>query len=187
MDHYIDIEVRPDGELAANHLMGALYANLHRALVRMECSALGVSFPRHDDAAPSIGNCLRLHGTCDALAALMSSQWLSGVRDHLNIHGPSPLPVVHVHRRVRRVQPKSNPARMRRRLVRRHGISAEEALQKIPDSAAELVRLPFIQVRSTSTEQTFRLFVAHDPDQIQAVPGAFNAYGLSQTATIPWF
>lgn len=187
MDHYVDIEVKPDGELAANHLMEALYGNLHRALVRMECSAVGVSFPKHDASAPSIGNCLRLHGTRDALTALMSSHWLSGVRDHLDVHAPSPLPVAHTHRRVRRVQPKSNPERMRRRLVRRHGISAEEALQRIPDSVAELVRLPFIQIRSTSTEQSFRLFIAHDPDQNQAVPGVFNAYGLSQTATIPWF
>lgn len=187
MDHFVDIDLRPDPEILASHLMSALYAKLHRALVKLDSTDVGVSFPGHDAAVPHLGKRLRLHGGLQTLTVLMASEWLTGMRDHVVASLPNPVPAVGTHRRVRRVQAKSNPERLRRRLIRRHGLSATEVLQRIPDSAVELICLPFVQLRSASTEQTFRLFIAHDPDQPAAVAGAFNAYGMSQTATIPWF
>lgn len=187
MDHFVDIDLRPDPEFSVSHLMSALYDKLHRVLVKLDSTGVGVSFPGRDDAVPHLGKTLRLHGRLETLTVLMASEWLAGMRDHVIARSPRPVPAGSTHRCVRRVQAKSNPARLRRRLIRRHGLSAHEALQRIPDSAVELIRLPFVQLRSASTEQTFRLFIAHDPDQPEAIAGAFNAYGLSQTATIPWF
>ena len=187
MDHYVDIDVRPDPEFPAHQLMSALYAKLHRALVAQACTRIGVSFPDVDSQAPYLGTRLRLHGSLAALSALLESDWLTGMRDHVALIPPRQAPDTAQNRAVRRVQVKSSPERLRRRLIRRHAIDEQEARQRIPDESARLARLPFVHLRSTSTSQTFRLFIDHGPTQPGAVPGDFNAYGLSQGATIPWF
>lgn len=187
MDHYLDIELRPDPEFPAPQLMNALFAKLHRALVRDGCGLIGVSFPGINTQAPHLGTRLRLHG-CDApLAKLDTSDWLTGMRDHVAVSRPTPVPADARHRVVRRVQAQSSPERLRRRLMRRHSLDPEQARQRIPDSAAQYLRLPFVQLRSTSSGQSFRLFIEHGPMLETPVPGEFSAYGLSQTATVPWF
>ena len=187
MDHYVDIDLRPDPELAPCQLMSALFAKLHRALVAAPTLGLAVSFPRHDTAAPHLGDRLRLHGSRASLGALLASGWLTGMRDHVTDTGPAAVPSGAKHRAVRRVQAQSNPERLRRRLMKRHRLDAAQARHRIPDSAAENLELPFIQLRSASTGQTFRLFIAHGPIVDEAQAGEVNAYGLSQTATVPWF
>lgn len=187
MDHYVDLVVRPDPEFAENHLMNALYAKLHRALAAQGVNRIGVSWPGLDGAGLRLGRRLRLHGELDALTSLLASDWLSGMRDHVALTPPARVPDNAPCRVVRRVQVKSNPERLRRRLMRRHEISEQEACQRIPDEVAQTTRLPFVQLRSTSTGQTFRLFIDHGPILSNAILGEFNAYGLSQGATVPWF
>jgi len=187
MDHFVDIDVRPDPEFPASQLMSALYSKVHRALVAQGASNIGVSFPGFDLTPPRLGMRLRLHGNQAALAALLASDWLMGMRDHVALTPPTRVPVDARHRAVRRVQVKSNPERLRRRLMRRHDLDEQEARQRIPDEAVRFASLPFLQLRSTSTGQTFRLFIKHGLIQPSAVSGDFNAYGLSQGATIPWF
>jgi CRISPR-associated endonuclease Csy4 len=88
--------------------------------------------------------------------------------------------------RVRRVQVDSNPERIRRRQIRRHGWSEEEARRRVPDSARRKTTLPFLICESGSTGHRFRLFIEHKVvDDVAG--GAFNAYGLSSTATLPLF
>ncbi len=187
MDHYVDIDVRPDPEFPAHHLMTALYAKLHRALVAQASTGIGISFPGVDSQAPYLGTRLRLHGHLADLSALLESDWLSGMRDHVALTPALQAPDTARHLSVRRVQVKSSPERLRRRLMRRRGIDEREARQRIPDDSARLASLPFLQLRSSSTGQSFRLFIDHGPTQPSAVLGDFNAYGLSQGATIPWF
>ena len=187
MDHYLDIVVRPAPELAAHQAMSALYARLHRALAGPGSRAIGVSFPDFGTRPPTLGSRLRLHGALPALAHFGAPDWLAGVRDHVDLGAVLPVPPGAGHRNVRRVQAKSSPDRMRRRLMRRHDIDAEEAGRRIPDSAAESLGLPFVQLVSASTGHPFRLFIDHRPIQPAATPGGFNAYGLSQEATVPWF
>jgi len=187
MDHHVDIDVQPDPEFPAHQLMGALYAKLHRVLAALNSSCIGVSFPDFNSRAPHLGKRLRLHGDFAALAALMSSDWIRGMCDHVTLTPPTHVPETTKHCVVRRVQVKSSPERLRRRLMRRHGLDAQEACRRIPDEAAELANLPYVQLRSTSSGQSFRLFIEHGPTQSHAIAGSFNTYGLSQVATIPWF
>lgn len=187
MDHYVDIEVRPDPEFAAPQLMSALYAKLHRALVTQGSNRIGVSLPDVDEQGPYLGTRLRLHGELAALSAMLASDWLTGMRDHVELTPPARAPDRVQHRVVRRVQVKSSPERLRRRLMRRHDLDEHEALKRIPDETARFARLPFVQLRSASTGQNFRLFIDHGPLLTSAAPGDFNAYGLSRGATIPWF
>lgn len=190
MDHYVDIHLQTDPEFPAHQLMSALYAKLHRALVAQASTSIGVSFPGFEDdggKAPYLGTRLRLHGQQTGLSALLASGWLLGMRDHVALTPELPVPVAAQHRAVRRVQVKSSPERLRRRLMRRQDLDEEAARQRIPDALAKLAHLPFVQLRSTSTGQAFRLFIAHGPLQPGTISGEFNAYGLSQGATVPWF
>ncbi len=187
MDHFVDIEVRPDPEFGNNQLMSALYGKLHRALVAQGCNRIGVSLPGVDGFRGHLGTRLRLHGEVSALTTLLSSDWLTGMRDHVALTQPVRVPDSAQHRVVMRVQVKSSPERLRRRLMRRHDLSEQEACQRIPDDLARLTHLPFILLRSTSTGHTFKLFIEHCAIQSSPVLGDFNAYGLSQGATVPWF
>jgi CRISPR-associated endonuclease Csy4 len=202
MNHYVDVRLQPDAEFSPAMLMAALFTKLHKALVVGAHQDIGVSFPQVQEAAntaaakPSrtgahpryrLGLVLRLHGSAAALTALMASDWLRGMRDHVLCGPVQAVPTHHGYRTVNRVQAKSNPERLRRRQMRRHGLTAEQAQARIPDSAAEMLDLPFLTLRSQSTGQTFRLFIRQGPIQPEPVQGMFGAYGLSPVTTIPWF
>ncbi len=187
MDHHVDLRLLPDPEIAEPHLMGALFSKLHLALVTLRSEHIGISFPSVRASPAWIGDCLRLHGDHSALSGLMATKWLAGMRDHIRQTVVLASPATAEFRVVSRVQAKSNPDRLRRRQMRRHGIDAAEALARIPDAAAERLDLPYVQLRSHSTEQSFRLYIRHGPLLGRPVSGTFGVYGLSPTATIPWF
>ena len=187
MDHYIEIRLLPDPEFAPPMLMSAVFAKLHRGLVEHGHGDIGVSFPDVDDKLATLGPRIRLHGTRDSLARLMHIPWLAGMRDHAAVGAIAPVPPSTRHRVVRRVQAQSNPERLRRRLMNRKGIDNASAREAIPESAAERVHLPHVSLASRSTNQRFRLFIAHQPPQDSPNSGRFTTYGLSASATIPWF
>ncbi|WP_313055863.1 type I-F CRISPR-associated endoribonuclease Cas6/Csy4 [Pseudomonas lopnurensis] len=187
MDHYLDIHLLPDPEFSAGQLMNALFAKLHRALVQLGSDSIGVSFPKARDGAAGLGGHLRLHGCLAALDDLLALPWLTGMRDHVRLGEAAPVPADARHCRVRRVQADSNPERLRRRAMKRHGLSEDQARERIPDAAVKWLRLPYLQLRSQSTGQPFRLFIEQSPPQPEPRTGAFNTYGLSRDATVPWF
>ncbi|ANB17783.1 type I-F CRISPR-associated endoribonuclease Cas6/Csy4 [Dokdonella koreensis] len=188
MDHYIDLTIRPDPEFPAHQLMSALYAKLHRALVNLYTDCIGVSFPGFNTTPVSIGMHLRLHGSLSSLRTLMETNWLLGMRDHASVTDIQAIPGGAGHRRVFRVQAQSSPERLRRRAMRRHGLSEDDARARIPEAAGRTLKLPFVQLSSRSTGQlSFPLFIEHGPIEQQPVSGRFNSYGLSREATIPWF
>jgi CRISPR-associated endonuclease Csy4 len=187
MDAYLEITLRPDPEFGPQLLLGALVGKLHRGLVLAGTDAIGVSFPDHSHKPRSLGGRLRLHGSAAELDGFMAHRWLAGMADHLTISDIQPVPDSGSHRVVRRVQPKTNAERLRRRYRRRHGVTEEEARCLIPDTVEKPVPWPFVTLQSASTGQRFALFVEHGPLQREATTGCFNAYGLGQTATVPWF
>ena len=188
--HYINITLLPDPEFSHAHLLGALVAKLHRALVQGHITDIGVSYPQHIGqplTQRTLGAVLRLHGRPDALQRLMEQDWLKGMRDHTQISELSPAPADAQHRTVRRRQFKTNVDRLRRRRMQRKGETAEQAAAAIPLGVERRPDLPFVQLRSSSTGQPFCLSVEHGPLQLQPVAGTFNAYGLGHEATVPWF
>jgi len=185
--HYIELTIQPDPDFAPHHLMGALFSKLHRRLVELDRDDIGTSFPQHRVSPKDIGNTLRIHGDTTALDALMAKPWLQGMREHVRIGEMAKPPADARHRIVRRRQFKTNAERLRRRHMRRHDVSAQAAMETIPDSVERKVPLPFVQMRSASTNQSFSLFVEHGQECEQPQQGQFNSYGLSNGATVPWF
>jgi CRISPR-associated endonuclease Csy4 len=187
MDHYVDLKLLRDPEIAQSHLMGALFSRLHLTLVAQRSQRIGISFPTVQNIPPWLGDCLRLHGSQVDLVAMMATPWLASMRDHVQTSAVLPAPTTSRFRVVSRVQAKSNPDRLRRRQMRRHGLDATEASARVPENTAERLDLPYVQLRSLSTLQSFKLFIRHGAMQAASNPGVFSAYGLSPTATVPWF
>lgn len=186
MDHYVDLRLLANPEIAQPHLMNALFGKLHRALAERAGRAIGISFPHV--GPQQLGGLLRLHGTVRGLDTLLAQPWLGGVADHVEPGGLLRVPAQTQHRCVRRVQVQSSAARLRRRLMRRHGCTEAETRQRIGDAVEQRLDLPYVSVQSASTGQAFRLFIEHGLVTDRAVVGAFSAYGLSHAATtIPWF
>lgn len=187
MNAYLDIRCLPDPEFPASFLMGALYAKLHRVLVKLESSNIGVSFPGYSLSPRALGDRLRLHGTSAALSQLMAQDWLKGMSDHIQCSEVLPIPDTVQYRTVSRRQFKTSSERLRRRRMKRKGETYQQAALAIPESAEQTPDLPFVHLRSQSTAQNFTLFIEQGEIMDQPREGTFNTYGLSRKATVPWF
>jgi len=187
MDHYINIILRPDPEVNVQQLMSVLFEKIHHALVDLKSTKIGVSFPHAAANKAHLGDCLRLHGNQNDLNVLLKARGLTSFRDHLNVTEPCLVPISAQHCIVKRVQVKSSPERLRKRLMRRHNIDLSQAIERIPDKIAQVTKLPYISFSSQSTGQTFRLFINQSKPQTEQIIGEFNTFGLSQLATVPWF
>lgn len=160
MDHYLDIRIMPDPEFDTEVLMSSLFGKLHRALGERGKGDIGVSFPQFNQ---TLGTVLRLHGTQQALRALEATSWRKGVAEYCQSSSPELIPAIQGWRTVSRAQQR-------------------------PDALAEQSSsFPYLNMKSLLSPQQFRLFICHG--EIAPVPanGTFNSYGLSATATIPWF
>lgn len=192
MKEYFEIRLLPDLDFSRSILMNVLYNKLHRAFAELQCMGVGVSFPEYnngDDKVNKIGlgTVMRIHGSQLQLQALLNTDWLRGLHDHIIKGNISPVPNNVQNAVFRRVQVKSNVERLRRRQMRRNGFSYEEVLKKIPDSVVEKTSsLPFVTIKSQSTGQIFKLFI-EQKKQPAAMQGDFNTYGLSKDATVPLF
>jgi CRISPR-associated endonuclease Csy4 len=184
MGYYIEIKLLPDPEFTSSVLMNALFAKLHRALAEAGHGEIGVSFPQ---AQKTLGDTVRLHGDQDALERLMAIGWLKGLTDYTHVTAVAAVPDNCKHRVVKRVQAKSSVERMYRRSVKKGWLSAEEAEVKMNVGKEQQLKLPYIQLKSGSTGQTFRLFIQQGKIVDSPMAGNFSAYALSDAATIPWF
>jgi CRISPR-associated endonuclease Csy4 len=187
MDHYFDVQIRRDPEFAAHDILSALFSKLHRALVTDVTISVGVSFPGYSLKKVTLGDTLRILGSKSDLDHLSGGAWMRAVRDHIELTPTLVVPNGATHRALRRVQAKSSVDRLIRRQARRHGISESAARAKLVGARSEHLTLPFISMSSSSTGQPFRLFLSLGPDELRPQAGAFNAYGLSQSATVAWF
>lgn len=184
MDHYLDIQVLADPEFSSADLLNALYAKLHRALGQSGGGRIAISFP---EVKKTLGNRLRLHASREDLDTLMAGGWLKGLRDYTRLSSIQVVPATAQHRVVKRVQAKSSQPRLLRRSVAKGWITPEEAEKRLATGCEQQLNLPYLQVKSLSSGQRFLLFVEHGPLLVQPVAGIFSSYGLSPTATIPWF
>lgn len=185
MDKYINIEILKDPEFNTYQILSVVMRKLHQSLVELKCNQIGISFPKYKQE--KLGNLMRLHANEQNLQALMATGWLNGLKDHLAVSDCLEIPKDSKFRTISRVQVKSNPERLRRRAQKRHGLSEEEARERIPDQIAKTTALPFVNVASASTKQKFPLFIQHGPIIHQSQQGEFSKYGLSSQATVPWF
>jgi CRISPR-associated endonuclease Csy4 len=186
MNYYIDFRILPDPEFPSSIIMNLLYNKLHKALVQTGNNNIGVSFPDFDNKRNQFGERLRIHGSDVHIKNLIANLSLAALMDHLRVGNVQEVPKRVSYVTVKRVQCKSSAERIRRRQIKRHQLSDEDALTRIPDSVQKQLTLPYVALKSESTGQSFRLFISQQSAGNQ-IAGTFNAYGLSDNATVPMF
>lgn len=191
MKFYCDITLLPDAEANLGFLWQKVFGQVHLALVANKLpdgnSAVAVSFPAYADKAFPLGNKLRMMaGDEKELQVLNLDKALSRLADYSHMSSIKPVPQSNLHVNFWRVRFDSNIERLARRRAKRKGICFEDALGHYASFDEEQSKLPYIQLQSSSRGERFRLFI-EKAELKEAVEGDFNCYGLSKTATIPWF
>ena len=195
MSHYQELTLLQHEEVPMFALWGKVYVQIHLALTELQAALgtgkVGVAFPeyRFDAEAQSghLGRKLRVFADDAAvLQQLNLAQHLRRYVDYVQLSAVSAVPAEHGLACYARVQVKSGAERATRRLIKRHPeLNYETELARLQALSVHSA-LPFIQLNSLSSKQTFRLFIAKTAT-LTAQTGDFGSYGLSNTATVPDF
>lgn len=183
MKYYMEILLQPDQEMRENVLMNMVYSKLHQGLVALKSKSIGVSFP---DAHKKPGGRLRVHGTKEHLEQLDELNWLGGLRGYCKLEDILAVPSNVQYRTISRKQTNLSKAKLRR-LQKRGSIPDEDIQQYRAKMCGQGLENPYFDLVSNSSGQTYRRFLEMGVIQGNATEGAFDTFGLSKEATIPWF
>lgn len=183
MDYYCDIVLLPDQELRENVLMNMVYSKLHKGLASLKSDFIGVSFPA---ATLKPGNHLRLHGTKEHLEHLSALNWLGGLSGYCKIDVIKPIPDKVQYRTISRKQTTKSNSKLRR-LQKRGSLSSEDVKGYRAKMFSQGLDNPYFDLVSQSSGHTYRRFLELGDIQAEPTAGAFDSFGLSRDATVPWF
>lgn len=184
MECYIDIQLKPDAEMRENVLMNKVYTKFHKALFELNSTDIGVSFPA---TRLLLGALLRIHSNKNRLLELNNTNWLGGLSGYCDYSEILPVPKDAKYRCTSRWQSNMSESHLRR-LIKRCSISQEEIkAYKARMFAAQMTTLPYLELESASTGKFHRRYIQTSALIDEPVLGNFDTFGLSKTATIPWF
>lgn len=188
--YFQELTCLPDTDVNAGFVMGKVMDAVHLRLVAATAGTgscpVGLSFPEYQ--AAHIGSRVRLFARNAAdLEQLELRGHLDRLRDYVHLTS-----VRQLERRVpkfavyRRYQPQASKERLIRRQVKRSGLSELEIRGRYANFSESKTRLPYINLRSLSTSQSFRLFV--DRQIVDCSEGwGFSTYGFSRQVAVPEF
>ena len=215
MNYYQDLTLIANTEVNLGYIWQKVYQQVHIALVEngydyarkesdgsettLRGSKIAVSFPCYGDKDYPLGNKLRLLAQEQAtLEGLGIEKWLSRLQDYVQIDSIEAVPssVSFAGFRQKRVKGEKrleqSLQKKAKHLSDKFGQDFHRILQDLKKKHTfKKETLPYIQVESQSSatdERTprFKLFIEKfelaEPQQ-----GSFDCYGLSKTATVPWF
>ena len=183
MNHYVDIKLLPDAEIPATVLMNATYTKLHKALCDIGSKAIGVSFPQYK---VTLGNVLRIHGAISDLNDLLGINLLGGMHGYCNVSEITPVPANTKFRTVSRKQSTMTQAKLKR-LMKRSSITEDKIKQYKAKMFSKGLDNPYVELVSGSNGQKHRRYIEFGDLLDAPVQGQFDQFGLSKTATVPWF
>lgn len=198
MKYYIDITLLPDSDVGLGFIWRRVFQQVHIALVDNKVgdnqSAIAIAIVHYRAKAFPLGNKLRLLADSEKdLLNLDITQWLSRLSDYCHITSIKKVPdTVTQYARFKRKPVKSLFTKAQRR-AEHLGKPYEEVLQYLMEQGTTTpCKLPFIKVESQQTKSAghehncFPLFIERAFSS-QKIDGVFDCYGLSKTATVPWF
>jgi CRISPR-associated endonuclease Csy4 len=184
MNFFIDVALKPDAQMPVNRLLNASYTQLHKVLFDLGSNNIGVSFPAHHVL---LGNCLRIHGTQQALEQLQAQNWLVRLADHCKVSPISEVPVnIQGYRTVSRIQTTMSQSKLKR-LFKRGSITEEEAKGYKAKLFTKGLDNAYVELESASNGHKHRRYIAFGALQPTPSEGVFDTFGLSKTTTVPWF
>ncbi len=184
MNHYFNITLLPDTEMPATVLMNAICAKLHKQLYDVQSKTIGISFPKYD---VTLGNVLRIHGSEADLQKLHAANWVGGMNGYCKIGEISVVPANAKHRTGSRKQSTMSQSKLKR-LLKRGTITDD----KVKDYKAKMfaekgLDKPWLDFVSSSNGNRHRRYIELGELQDTPIKGEFDYFGLSKTATVPWF
>ena len=207
MKYYLDITILPDAEANLGFLWQKVFQQVHIALVDNKVgeweSAVAISVVGYGDKDFPLGDKLRLFSANEAqLHKINIGKWLSRLTDYCHVSSVKSVPEsVNQFARFKQKRVKGE-GRLESQMVKKAKHIAEKFNVNYDKCLAELKAksqfnkspLPFIHVESQETKKRlgnegqsiFPLFIERELCS-QAVAGKFDCYGLSKTATVPWF
>ena len=195
MSHYQELTLLQHEDVPLFALWGKVYVQIHLALTELQAALgagkVGVAFPEYCfDAEVQMGRLgSKLRVFADDAAVLQQlnlAQHLRRYADYVQLSAVAAVPAEHGLACYARVQVKSGAERATRRLIKRHPeLDYATELARLQALSVHSV-LPFIQLNSLSSKQTFRLFIAKTA-ALTAQTGDFGSYGLSNSVTVPDF
>lgn len=184
MRHYINLLFQADEEVPIYFIRNKTCSKLHKALHDLKQTSIGISFPNYK---VKLGNVIRLHGDKTSLETLQKSNWLGGLAGYCEVSEVLSVPeTVAAYRTVSRVRPNMTNAKLRR-LIQRGSIPEDKTEGYQAKMIAGSLDNPFLELQSKSTGEKYRIYISFGALQDQPVEGDFSHFGLSKTATVPWF
>ncbi len=183
MSHYVDIMIKPDAEMRENLLLNKVYTKFHKALYDQKSTEIAVSFPRYK---VMLGDVIRLHGTEAKLTELQRLDWLGGLKGYCVISAIQTIPADVMYRNILRIQSNMTEAKLRR-LIKRGSITQEETKAYKAKMFQQGMDNPYLELESGSNGHKHRRYLQFGELSSQSVKGEFDQFGLSKTATVPWF
>lgn len=183
MNSYINIFLLPDPEFRETILMNAIYTKLHKAMYDLRSITIGISFPKYN---ATLGNILRIHGDKSILTDLQGLNWIGGMNGYCKVSQIASVPSVVKYRTVSRVQTTMSQSKLNR-LLKRGSITEDEVKNYKAKMFTKGLDNPFVELVSGSNGNKHRRYIEFGELLDAPVPGEFDHFGLSKTATIPWF
>jgi CRISPR-associated endonuclease Csy4 len=190
----------PDAEANLGFLWQKVFQQVHIALVENKIgdneSPIALSVVGYGETPFPLGNKLRLLAKDEeVLQKLDISRWLNRLSDYCHIKPIKPVPSdVTQFARFKRKPVKSIEKKAKRRAEHLNKPYDEVLAYLLEEGRSIKSKLPFINVESQESKKRaeqgissrFLLFIEKTLSD-KPEDGKFDCYGLSKTATVPWF
>jgi CRISPR-associated endonuclease Csy4 len=183
MKYFIDITIKPDAEMRENVLMNKVYTKLHKAISDLKSTCIGISFPEYKVL---LGRKIRLHSNSSMLNDLQGLNWLGGLSGYCQLSEILSVPENVQYRVVSRKQSTMTNSKLNR-LIKRGTISKESIKTYKAKMFTKGLDNPYLELVSASNGKLHRRYIQFSNILIKPVEGKFDQFGLSKTATVPWF
>lgn len=191
MKHYIEITLIKD-EKSLYETWSFLYSQLHFTLVNMHkknTKSVGVSFPRYNykNKNATLGNKLRVFApSSEILSAFIQDltmrleKYLPNCQDFYHIKSIKETPEDCLYSVYIRQRDKLSKEKLANRIMKRHNISHQDALLWLGDYNPKPLNLPFILLKSQSSNTIFRCYIDKVYNGITSSNDLqeFDTYGL---------
>lgn len=183
MNSYIDIHLLPDSELKEAELSSKVYTKFHKALVALRTDRIGISFPLVN---LKLGLLFRIHGDGSLLHDLQGLDWLGSLKGYCKVQEVKAIPDQVQYRVISAKRSNLSQAKLKR-LIKRGSID-EAGIKRYRVKMLSLgFDNPFLDLQSESRGQLYRKFFGFSELVNQSTEGSFDSFGLSKSATVPWF
>lgn len=183
MEYYLDIQVKPDAEMRENELLNKVYTKLHKRLCELQATDIGISFPQYKIL---LGPILRVHSTEKRLNELEVTALLGGMIGYCKMNPIQNIPDIVQYRTISRIQSNMTEAKLRR-LIKRGSIADEKIKSYKTKMFQRGLENPYLELESASNGHKHRRYLQFGELVSEPIIGEFDQFGLSKSATVPWF